>query len=64
MIPAQHWLRIRHEKEDALPIHSLQDVKQAMTEWKHAMVAQVETSNGQWKEIMRGIIVRDAWPNA
>jgi hypothetical protein len=35
-----------------------------MNEWKHAMVAQVETSNGQWKEIMRGIIVRDTWPNA
>jgi len=64
LIPAQHWLRIRHEKEDALPIHSLRDVEQAMTEWKHAMVAQVETSNGQWKEIMRGIIVRDTWPNA
>ena len=63
LIPAQHWLRIMHEKEDAFPIHSLRDVEQAMTEWKHAMVAQVETSNGQWKEIMRGIIVRDPWPN-
>ena len=63
LIPAEHWLRVQHKKDDALPIHSLRDVEQAMKEWKHAMVAQVETCNGRMKEIMRGIIVRDAWPN-
>jgi hypothetical protein len=62
IIPARHWLRTRHELDEANEIKTMDDTLTALEKWKHIMVAQVEMRAGQWHEIIRGAIVRDGWP--
>lgn len=62
IIPAQHWLRTRHDPAEAKMIKNLDDSLTALQKWKHIMVAQVEMKAGLWHEIIRGAIVRDGWP--
>ena len=64
IIPSQHWLRTRHKRDEVCLMRSADDAKNAMKQWKHVMVAQVEINHNHWQEVMRGIIVQDGWPFA
>ena len=63
IIPAQHWMRTRHNPPNIMLIAERGIVKDTLQKWKHVMVAQVQMHAGQWRENMRGIIVRDEWPH-